>query len=315
MLPGGSIYHASKRLEEVELLPASPECPVCGSRDRNPLLFLQKDPDVRLYRCNTCACISASRFPTDAALSDYYTTYYDEDVYESSADSVTFHDIGHLADLIQSVVEPHCDSAYTKILDFGGGDGALSQHLAERLLGKSTEVSIDLVDYNADKASDTAQGVHLHSYTGLDELTRLSGSRESGYDVVIASAVLEHIPNPREVLRDLTSLLKPGGVIYIRTPAIYPLMALLGRFGIHVDFTFPGHLHDMGAEFWTTYFKKFTAQKVNVLVSRPSPVETSFRKNFVRTLAAHVLKMPWRILGDRYKLVGGWEVYAQKSLD
>jgi hypothetical protein len=66
----------------------------------------------------------------------------------------------------------------------------------------------------------------------------------------------------------------------------------------------------MGQEFWERLPDTLRGEvgKLDVVSSRPSIVETCFRQDAVRTVAAYLLKAPWYVLGRRYKLVGGWEV-------
>jgi hypothetical protein len=94
---------------------------------------------------------------------------------------------------------------------------------------------------------------------------------------------------------------------------MFPIIKLLRLVGVKVDFTYPGHIHDLGQAFWEGYFKKEQSNDFQILDSRPSMVETTLRKHFLRTIAAHAFKAPWYLLGKSYKYVGGWEVFVRKS--
>jgi hypothetical protein len=52
--------------------------------------------------------------------------------------------------------------------------------------------------------------------------------------------------------------------------------------------------------------------KYQVLRSTTSIVETTFNQHFLRTLAAHVLKMPGYAFKETYGLVGGWEIFVRR---
>lgn len=69
-------------------------------------------------------------------------------------------------------------------------------------------------------------------------------------DIVIASAIVEHIPYPRQVILGLLSALSPGVRAYFRTPAMASLIKLAARFGVAIDFIYPAHVHDMGQPLW-----------------------------------------------------------------
>ncbi len=115
----------------------------------------------------------------------------------------------------------------------------------------------------------------------------------------------------------LLSALRPGGLFYARTPAVAPMLRVLQRVGLPTDFTYPAHVHDMGEAYWCNILRLLPAEfrDYSVVWSRPSIVETTLRKNALRTVAAHVLKAPWHILGTRYQFVGGWEVLISRPLE
>jgi hypothetical protein len=95
------------------------------------------------------------------------------------------------------------------------------------------------------------------------------------------------------------------------------LLRILQRIGLPVDFTYPAHVHDMGEAYWSRILRLLPPpfQHYSVVWSRPSIVETTLRKNPMRTVAAYVMKAPWRILGNRYQFVGGWEVLIRRPLE
>ncbi len=131
--------------------------------------------------------------------------------------------------------------------------------------------------------------------------------------MVLASAVLEHIPYPVKSLEQLLSQTHAGGIFYARTPYMVPLRRLFHALGKTVDFTFPAHIHDMGSAFWDQMLVTLKLQdQFEILISRPSMVETSFRQSPLRTLIAYCMKAPWFLLGNRWGLVGGWEVFIRR---
>ena len=42
------------------------------------------------------------------------------------------------------------------------------------------------------------------------------------YDLVISCQVLEHLPNPAQAMREMTRVMKPGGLIFLSTNFLYP---------------------------------------------------------------------------------------------
>ena len=168
--------------------------------------------------------------------------------------------------------------------------------------GVCDRVAITVVDYEKSLCSSELTQITLSHY---DSLYDMSGAE---FDIVIASAVLEHLPNLGKDWKALVSLLAAGGAMYVRTPYKYPLFQFLRRFGIELEVEFPEHIWDLGKEFYCN----LAGGNLTLAVSKPSLVENSFRKNFLQCLAAYVLKLPWYIC-HAWPFVGGWEAVFIKK--
>ena len=133
---------------------------------------------------------------------------------------------------------------------------------------------------------------------------------EGGHDLILASAIFEHIPDAYTVIRQVLACANSNAHMYARTPYVLPLARLIPRF----DITYPGHVHDMGSRFWGKFIETFE-MKGEILSSRPSIVETTFTRAPARSLLAHMLKAPAlleqalrrRNRPPRWSLVGGRE--------
>nr|VFK39511.1 MAG: Methyltransferase domain-containing protein [Candidatus Kentron sp. SD]VFK44552.1 MAG: Methyltransferase domain-containing protein [Candidatus Kentron sp. SD] len=273
--------------------------------------MFQENPDICLLQCNVCHAVSASRIPTDETLADYYSGFYESSELREhfgEKTNITFSKPQRLAIKLCNIYRSYCqDNSSVAILDFGGGDGTISNLVAMDLINSGIKkVSIKIVDYNKKLLSLQDNRIVIDRVDSLDDIT---GQR---YELVIASAVIEHHPRPGKLLRDLLHHVKQGGIFYARTPYILPIMRLSRLMGIHVDFTYPGHLHDLSQAFWENYFRRKELSDFQILKSKPSIVETTFRKQFWVTLAAYLLKAPWFLLGKSYKYVGGWEMFVRK---
>lgn len=238
-----------------------------------------------LLRCPKCHGYSASRMPTAAALDAYYAHYYQPDQDEK----VTLDNVGKWAARIARFA-PAGD--VLRILDFGGGDGSLAVAIG-KVLGRPTRIV--LIDHN-DKPCQP----------GIVALKPGEWPQEK-FDLIVASAVLEHIPELGPTLQRLAGYLDEGGKMYVRTPAMVDVARLT-----RADLCFPGHVHDLGQAFWDSA-SRLLGPDYRVEHSRPSAVETTFARHPVRTLAAYVLKAPWWVLGRRYGLVGGWEAVIARA--
>ncbi len=69
-------------------------------------------------------------------------------------------------------------------------------------------------------AMDSAVGEQAWNYANLDSLALLDRLplRDACLDAVLCTQVLEHLEWPRECVRELYRVLKPGGVLYLTAP-------------------------------------------------------------------------------------------------
>ncbi len=118
--------------------------------------------------------------------------------------------------IIKKYLEEH--SHINRILDFGCGHGWCDVYM-ENNIGRNW-VGVD-IDSNAVKWSKTYSDKysnnpdHLKFYEGDEDVDL---SNEEPFDCLIISEVLEHLPNPTEVVNKLEKWVKPGGTIIITVP-------------------------------------------------------------------------------------------------
>lgn len=305
-----TIFHPGKILKKSELYYAGERCHICLSRAKRKSVFsLQEDPEVSLLFCENCKGLSADYMPTEQALIDYYKDYYYH--YDSTHNKITFQDPERFAKHILKFMEIKNFDDEIRILDFGGGDGSLALAAAEFILkDKDIFIDITVVDYH----THTQKGYekkNINIKYGTD-INILHGK----YNIVLASAILEHIPEVNPVLKKLFSFVAPGGYFYARTPDRYALKKIIKS----LDFKFPQHVHDMGSSFWNRIVETFNIDAV-IVSSKPSIVQTEFKKAFLMTLAAYLFKIPAyieQILFEKkkdmlWKFSGGWEIVLKMN--
>ena len=116
------------------------------------------------------------------------------------------------------------------VLDFGGGDGRLMQRFVE------AGARVDLIDYG----TATTAGVRR---IGDTEASLQPGVE---YDAIISSHVIEHVPNPVEILTSLTRHLKSDGVLYVEVPMeVWGGAPHLREPVTHVNFFTPGSMRHL----------------------------------------------------------------------
>lgn len=301
-------YHAGEHVPEAQLEPAARSCPSCGYEGaREAVHRIQDAPQVDLLACPACGICSASRMPTPACLAAYYGRYYDPD-----GPKQTFAGIDRFARHLVAAAHASAATQTLRVLDFGGGDGAIATRVAALwcAAGSGRDARVTVVDYEAPAASDN-DGVAVTGVRELDEL-----DEAPAFDLVIASAILEHVPEVGATIDALFARLVPGGTLYARTPYWAPLLRLLPK----TDLTFPGHVHDMGAPYWSRVVATM-GWHATLVWSRPSIVETTLASDPVRTLAAWSLKAPahleMRLRGPggvpAWRWVGGWEACIRRD--
>ena len=187
-----------------------PSCPACGdsggsTRDRKWF--------HTLIECQRCLLLY--RFPVESprAMSDFYDVGYSE-----PGLTTELPDDKQLSELLETGFKgSEKDFTYSssilsalkvpvngRILDFGANWGYASWQFARAGFDvKSFEIS------KPRAAFGTKLGLTIH--TDINEVGQ-------GFDAVYSCHVLEHTPNPREVLLKQLSLVKPGGLVAAHTP-------------------------------------------------------------------------------------------------
>ncbi|MEL4300398.1 class I SAM-dependent methyltransferase [Shewanella xiamenensis] len=108
--------------------------------------------------------------------------------------------------------EQHLPSTRRRVLDVGAGAGYFLKHGQSRgWTVKGIEPSPQAVEYARSMGVDQEVGY----------LTSESAGQLGQFDVIHASLVLEHVPNPIELIRIMYGMLTEGGIICISTPNDY----------------------------------------------------------------------------------------------
>ena len=296
-----TLFHDGVHCDAGDVESALDMCPICLATNlRRKVYQIQRSPEIFMLECPNCWGCSASYMPIPSFLDRYYGNYY-----QGTQHKTTTNNPQRFARRI-SAVAWITNRSPIRILDYGGGDGSLACAIAERLLQSrlTDRAEIHLVDYEPARSCDRSE-ITVYGYKEL-------ASVEGHYDLILASAVLEHIPHVNEIIRRLVALARADSYFYARTPFMIPFARLLGK----IDLTFPAHVHDMGSSFWNRFIQTFDL-RAELLVSRPSIVETTFTEAPLRSVAAHLLKLPSYLelsvrhpfpLDPIWRLVGGWEI-------
>jgi SAM-dependent methyltransferase len=131
-----------------------------------------------------------------------------------------------------------------------GGSGDAVYRLVADALATSNAPRGTLVDVGCGRGElRTWVREHLTRYVGVDVmrhagfpaegelvLANLDGGAvplpDASADVVVSAETIEHVENPRALVRDLVRLVRPGGLVLVTTPnqlSLASLMCLAGR--------------------------------------------------------------------------------------
>jgi 2-polyprenyl-3-methyl-5-hydroxy-6-metoxy-1,4-benzoquinol methylase len=149
------------------------------------------------------------------------------------------------AELIEGYVKPG-----DTCLDLGCGDGAYVYRMAQRA---RSVVGID-ADFDAIRLANDQLKKHGVGNARCEQMPLSRVSREvlgapDGFDVVYSMDVIEHLPDPVELLTAAKALVRPGGTIIVGTP-LY----------IRDDLVSPYHV------------KEFTRDEISALVGGQLPL-------------------------------------------
>ncbi|MGE0153701.1 MAG: class I SAM-dependent methyltransferase [Reyranellaceae bacterium] len=128
--------------------------------------------------------------------------------------------------------------AQEAVLDFGAGMGQFAQRLAQSGLYR-TVAAADLMA----RPDSLPSQVAWHQ-ADLNERLPLA---DASFDVIAAIEVIEHLENPRAMLRECLRLLRPGGLLVLTTPNNESLRSLLslalrGYFAAFGPHSYPAHI-------------------------------------------------------------------------
>lgn len=229
--------HADSGKEALRTKPVA--CDLCGSQASEPM-FEAKDrlhgsPGVFTYvRCSRCGLVymNPQIVPEDLARI-YPSDYGPHQAVEKKPRS------GHAlkAELKRIPFASTLCAEFTtdsRLLDVGCGAGAF---LAK--MHAATGCTVCGVD-NSEAAVQTAKqmyGIDIFHGTLLE-----APFPDGSFDAITAWSFLEHVPNPRQVIRRMSQLLKPGGLCVICVPNMASFNARVFRDRwYHLDC--PRHLH------------------------------------------------------------------------
>lgn len=157
------------------------------------------DPSLKVLECNNCGLVLLNSF--DHIKSNHYE---DSGMHDDSLETMdvwlneTEQDDRRRFNMLKSII------SNSKVLDFGSGAGGFV--------------------HKAQSISDTVAGIEpenrVHEFwKGRVKLYKKLSDAGKEYDLITAFHVLEHLPEPINMLKELAVCLKDGGRIVIEVPS------------------------------------------------------------------------------------------------
>lgn len=176
-------------------------CPACSSTEVNKA---GDKSGFEILICKRCKTIFTSRMPSQNDVEDY-DEYY-------NADNLSAPEFirRRVKEIVVSF-EPY--RRLNRLLDVGFGSGTILQAALD--LGwdaSGQEVSGPAVEQARKLGFDVFHGV-LENANYPDE----------HFDVITASEIIEHLPDPQMTLHEIARILRPGGLLWATTPSALSL--------------------------------------------------------------------------------------------
>ena len=167
----------------------------------------------------------------------------------------------------------------TVVLEFGPANGRLTKYLKEE---KSCAVTIVEIDAESGReASAFAEQSFIGKKEGnIENYCWMKTSRK--YDYIIFADVLEHLSNPKDVLKNCCSVLKEQGKILVSIPNMSHNSILISLFNDEFEYDKTGLLDHSHIHFFTnTSFKKMI-KNTDLYIYETEPIYSRVGNNEIK---------------------------------
>ena len=226
-------------------------CNICGKNNTKFLLngydrYMYADKTIyTLVKCKDCGLVYINPQPTLSELGKYYPKDYPPYVtdYKIFSDSKFIRFTKKIYSLFKrtpiessKVKNTEQDISSKRVLDFGCGRGHIllslqKQHPKWELYGFDIATNQEV--------KNIGNNIHIH----LDDFSKMEENFENKFfDIIYLNNVLEHVHDPKNIIKRLSNLLKDTGEIIIEIPNIDSFkFKLFGKYFSSLDI--PRHLY------------------------------------------------------------------------
>jgi 2-polyprenyl-3-methyl-5-hydroxy-6-metoxy-1,4-benzoquinol methylase len=200
----------------------SQQCPIC---DRPPTKYLGRrggsahrehlGVETEIWRCGRCGLTFPNPMPVPVGGPDQHYAVSPDSYFEHHDTPNKMKNAAGLLTQAEALV-----GRKGTLLDIGAGRGELLQtgvKLGWRVVGIEPSTTF------------AAHAAQLSGAEVRREPVEQCGFASSSFDVVILGAVLEHLYNPDETIREISRILRPGGALFVDVPNERGLYFVLGN--------------------------------------------------------------------------------------
>jgi 2-polyprenyl-6-hydroxyphenyl methylase/3-demethylubiquinone-9 3-methyltransferase len=101
-----------------------------------------------------------------------------------------------------------------KVLDIGCGGGILTEAMARQ---GAVTTGLDLAEPLIDVAQQHAQSQNLNISYVCEAVEDYAEKNQGAFDVITCMEMLEHVPDPSSIIKAISAMLKPGGMVFLST--------------------------------------------------------------------------------------------------
>ncbi|MBU4561235.1 methyltransferase domain-containing protein [bacterium] len=244
-----SKWDYSKPLEYVK-------CGLCGADDTRLVTI---EDSFKIVRCKRCGLIYLNPRPKEEDLLEFYGDFF-------STDEKSVSQWSRLMGKVYKETKRNIEREYSsgKLLDMGCGLGLFLKLWDPKkweLFGM--DISKKAVEYAKSKGLNVREG-------SLEK----AGFSNDYFDVITMFYVLEHLPNPLKVLKEVRRVLKKDGLLVVRTPQSISAERFLKFFGVRRNlFHPPMHLYDFSTEILREFLLKAGFKRIKTIIGKPTSPE------------------------------------------
>src|SRR4029453_19123192 len=197
-------------------------CPIC---DKPPTRYLgrrgggahreQLGVETRVWRCSKCGLTFPNPMPIPVRGLDQHYAVSPDSYFEHHETELRTKGAFSLLTQAEALV-----GGKGTLLDIGSGRG--------ELLHAGVELGWKVIGIEP----STTFATHAATLSGAEvrrEPVEQCGFPSSAFDVVILAAVLEHLYNPDETIKEISRILRPGGALFLDVPNERGLYFVLGN--------------------------------------------------------------------------------------